>query len=298
MRIVVAGGTGFLGRPLVSALRADGHAVTTLTRGAAVREGEAIWQPDGSLGNWARVLDGADAVVNLAGASIGARRWTRAEKRRIRDSRILATRSLAGAIARASRPPGVFLSGSGVGYYGSRSEEVLTEDSGPGSDFLSEVCRAWEAEAVAAEQIGTRVVIMRTAPVLGSGGGILEQLARPFRFFVGGPIGSGRQYMPWIHLEDWIALARVLLSGDRRGAFNATAPAPVTNEDFTRALARALHRPAFVRAPAFALRLLLGETADGLALVSQRAIPARALAEGFRFKYPNLEEALREIYPS
>jgi uncharacterized protein (TIGR01777 family) len=297
MRIVVSGGTGFLGRAVVPALRADGHDVATLTRRKATDAREVTWSPDGSVRDWGRVLDGADAVINLAGESIGARRWTAAEKSRIHDSRLLATRSLVRAIAQASHPPALLISGSAVGYYGSRGDEVITEQSGPGADFLSDVCRAWETEAASAEQSGTRVTFMRTGVVLDSGGGVLEQMARPFRFFVGGPLGSGRQYMSWIHREDWVGLARFLLRpGADRGVFNATAPTPVTNAEFTQVLAAALGRPAFMRAPAFALRLVLGEMADPLLLSSQRVVPARALASGFTFRYPTLAEALGDIY--
>ncbi len=297
MRIVISGGTGFLGRPLVAALRADGHDPLTLTRRQAVRAGEATWQPDGSVGDWRRHLDGAAAVINLSGHSIGARRWSAAEKARIRDSRVLATRSLVGAIQRASVPPRLLINSSAVGYYGSRGDEIITEESEPGSDFLAHVCRAWETEAAGAEKAGTRVTLMRAGIVLGAGGGVLERMARPFKLFVGGALGSGRQYMSWIHRDDWIALARFLLRpGESHGAFNATAPAPVTNAEFTRALARALGRPAFMRAPALALKLALGELAEPLLLASQRVVPARALAAGFRFGYPSLEEALAEIY--
>lgn len=297
MRILVSGGTGFLGQALVPTLRADGHDVTTLTRGPRIRSGEAIWRPDGSAGDWARVIDGADAIINLAGASIGAHRWTADEKSRILDSRVLATRSLVRGIAQASKPPARLISGSAVGYYGTRGDELITEESGPGTDFLADVCRTWEAEAAAAEQSGTRVAFLRTGVVLDQGGGALVQMARPFRFFVGGPLGSGRQYMSWIHRADWVALVRFVLgAGERQGAFNATAPSPVTNEAFTRALAHALRRPAFMRAPTFALKIALGEMAGPLLLSSQRVIPARALEAGFTFRYPTAEEALAEIY--
>ena len=297
MRIVISGGTGFLGRALGPALHADGHDVTILTRGKAIHPGEITWHPDGSATEWAGVIDGADAVVNLAGASIGARRWNAAEKSRIRDSRILATRSVVRAIAQARRPPALLISASGVGYYGTRGDQLLTEQSGPGDDFLSEVCRAWEAEAAAAERSGARVTLVRSGVVLDKRGGVLERMARPFKFFMGGPLGSGRQYLSWIHRDDWVALVRFLLDRpEHRGAFNATAPSPVPNEEFTRVLARALGRPAFMRVPAFALRLALGEMAGPLLLASQRAVPARAVEAGFRFRYPTAEEAIGEIY--
>lgn len=297
MRLVLAGATGFLGGPLARALRADGHDVAVLTRQRAAGAGAVRWQPDGTAGEWASVVDGADAIVNLAGEPIAARRWTAAQKQRIRQSRVLATRSLVAAIHRAARAPRLLVSGSGVGYYGDCGSAVVTEETGPGSDFLADVSRAWEVEAAAAERAGTRVVLVRTGIVLERDGGALKEMMRPFRLCAGGPLGSGRQYMPWIHREDWIALARYLLHHEQaRGAFNATAPAPVTNEEFTRALGRAMRRPAFLRAPAFALNLALGEMAGPLLLTGQRAVPARALAMGFAFKYPTLDEALTAIF--
>lgn len=295
MRIVVSGGTGFLGRPLCAALRADGHDVIVLTRGggaATVR-----WTPDGTAGAWAAVIDGADVAINLSGESIAGRRWTRAHKARIRESRILATRSIAEAIITAAKPPAILVNGSAVGMYGDRGDELVTEDAPPGRDFLSEVALAWEAEALRARQAGTRVALVRTGVVLEKDGGALVELARPIRFFVGGPIGSGQQYIPWIHRDDWIGMVRWLVThAEATGAFNAVAPSPVTNDAFTRALARVLHRPAFLRAPEFALRLGLGEMTEPLLLASQRVVPARALAMGFTFRFPTLEEALRAIY--
>ena len=295
--MVLAGATGFLGAPLARVLRADGHDVVVLTRQRRAESGAVRWQPDGGTGEWAAAVDGADAVVNLAGEPIAARRWTAAQKQRIRQSRVLATRSLVAAIHKATRAPWLLVSGSGIGYYGARGSEIVTEESGPGSDFLAEVSRAWEVEATAAERAGTRVVLVRTGLVLERDGGALKEMIRPFKLFAGGPLGSGRQYMPWIHREDWIALVRFLLHHEgARGAVNAAAPAPVTNEEFTRALGRAMHRPAFLRAPAFALKLALGEMAVPLLLTGQRAVPARALAMGFAFKYPTLDEALSAIF--
>jgi uncharacterized protein len=303
MKIVIAGGTGFLGAPLADALRRDRHSVLILTRNGrrSSRDSSHLetvtWTPDGTAGAWAAALDDADAVINLSGESIAGRRWTRAQKARIRDSRLRATRSLASAIAAATRPPALFLSGSAVGIYGDQGEAVVTEDTPPGRGFLSDVARAWEAEAEPAARAGTRVALLRTGVVLDRNGGALPEMARPIRFFAGGPIGSGRQYLPWIHRDDWVGLVRWLLGrGDAAGPFNATAPTPATNEDFTRALARALRRPAFLRAPAFALKLALGEMAGPLLLTSQRVVPARALAMGFTFRYPTLDEALGEIY--
>lgn len=290
MKIVVAGGTGFLGTPLVSQLRAGGHDVSVLTRGRAA-PGRITWSPDGTAGPWAAAIDGADVVINLAGESIAGRRWTAAHKTRIRDSRILATRSIAAAIHAAARKPTTLVNASAVGYYGSRGNEELTEESAPGGDFLAMVCRAWETEAVAAAD-ASRVILLRSAPVLEGDGGMLPQMARPFRFFVGGPVGPGNQYWSWIHRDDWVAMVKWALEMNRvTGSLNLAAPIPATNREFAQTLGRVLKRPAFMPAPAFALRLALGEMADVL-LFSQRVIPAKAEALGFRFRYRALEPAL------
>jgi uncharacterized protein len=289
MRIVVAGGTGFLGTPLVSQLRATGHDVFVLTRGPATAE-RITWVPDGTIGSWATIIDGSDAVVNLSGESIAPRRWTSAQKTRIRNSRIHATRSIVAAIHAVDRKPTVLLNASAVGYYGSRGDELLTEESPSGTDFLASVCREWEAEALAATD-ASRVVLLRSAPVLDSGGGVLPQMALPFRLFVGGPVGSGAQYWSWIHRSDWVALVMWTLERHVSGPLNLAAPAAVTNREFAQTLGRVLKRPSFLPAPSFALRLLLGEMADVL-LFSQRVIPAKAEAAGFRFQYGSLEPAL------
>jgi len=278
MHIVIAGGTGFLGRPLAASLIADGHGVTALPRGST--EG----------------VDGADVVVNLAGESIAGRRWSAAQKQRILESRVTATRRLADAIRGAARPPRVFVSGSAVGYYGPRGDEIVTESTDAGRDFLASVCVAWEAEAVRAAD-RTRVVRVRTGLVLERDGGALPQMLPPFWFGVGGPVGSGRQYWPWIHRADWIALVRWAIDHDIvDGAINATAPAPVTNTAFASALGRAMRRPAILPAPSFALRLLLGEMADGLLLSGQRAVPAKAQQLGFAFRFTDLERALDALF--
>jgi hypothetical protein len=298
VRVVIAGATGFLGQSLVRTLRADGHDVFVLTR-KPPREGAHTirWEPNGAAGAWAAQLDGADAVVNLAGEPIAARRWTRAQKQRIFDSRILATRSLVAAISSAAKRPRVLVSGSGVGYYGPRGDEVVTEETGPGSDFLAEVCKAWEAGALAADGPGTRVCLLRTGLVLEREGGALPEIARPFRMFVGGALGTGRQFMPWIHRDDWVGIVRLLLQSDAaRGAFNVTGPSPVTNAVFAKALGRALRRPAIVRAPAFAMKALLGEMAQPLLLTGQRALPARAQALGYPFKYLTADAALAAVF--
>jgi uncharacterized protein (TIGR01777 family) len=306
MRIVITGGTGFLGRPLANALVDAGHSVTILTRGAPRLDRQpenriraVPWTPDGSAGAWASELDGADAVVNLAGESIAATRWTAAQKERILESRRVATRSVAAAIARASRPPSLLLNGSAVGFYGPCGAEVITETANAGDDFLAHVCDVWEKEAQVAASDRTRVVRLRTGLVLEKDGGALPQMLTPFKLGAGGPVGSGRQYWPWIHRADWVALARWIIETPAvSGAVNASAPNPVTNADFARSLGRALHRPAFLPAPAFALRLLLGEMADALLLSGQRAVPRHAEQGGFTFRYRQVDEALGAIFAS
>jgi uncharacterized protein (TIGR01777 family) len=297
MRIVIAGGTGFLGAGLSAALRADGHQIVVLTRrSGTLRPGLASWTPDGSAGSWAHVVDGADAVINLAGAALDEQRWTESRKRELVGSRILATRSLAAAIAAAVQPPAAFLSASAVGYYGARGDEPVTESDAAGSDFLARLVVRWEDEAMTAASSGARVVLLRSGIVLAPDGGALARMLLPFRLGVGGPFGDGRQYMSWIHRDDWIGLARWLLTSvDAGGPINATAPAPETNEAFAATLARVLRRPHLLRAPRFALRLALGEMADAALLAGQRVVPGRAQALGFRFRWPALEPALREL---
>ncbi len=297
MRIVIAGGTGFLGAPLTAALRADGHETVVLTRqSGALPPGLAAWAPDGTAGPWARILEDADAVINLAGAALDKKRWTESRKRVLVESRILATRSLAAAVAAAVRPPAVFLSSSAVGYYGARGDEPVTESDTAGSDFLARLVVQWEDEAKKAQSSGTRVVLLRSGIVLASDGGALARMLLPFRLAVGGPFGHGRQYMSWIHRQDWIGLARWLLARvDASGPINATAPAPETNEAFAAALGHVLRRPHLLRAPRFALRLALGEMADAALLTGQRVLPARAQSLGFRFQWPALEPTLRNL---
>jgi uncharacterized protein (TIGR01777 family) len=282
MKIVVSGGTGFLGRPLAAALAADGHDVVVLPRDQQ---------------SWRARVDGADAVVNLAGEPIAGARWSDEHKRRILDSRVTVTRALADAVHAAASPPAVLVSGSAVGYYGPLGDEVATEATPAGSDFLARVCVQWEAEAQKAASAATRVACIRTGLVLARDGGALPEMLPPFTFGVGGKVGSGRQYWPWIHREDWIDLVRwTIQTPAAAGPINATAPNPVTNAAFAHALGHALHRPALLPAPAFALRLLLGEMADALLLAGQRAVPSKATQLGFHFRYENLEPALQAIF--
>lgn len=294
MRIVIAGGSGFLGRALSADLLRHGHDVQVLTRRPRGTH-DVIWSPAPTPAAWMDVVDGTDALVNLAGESLDAR-WTAAHMRAVRASRIDATSALVAAIRRASRPPAAFVSGSAIGIYGVRGDEPLTETSPLGSDFVAGLCREWEARALEASGI-SRVVLLRTGLVLSRSGGVLPRMARPFYFMAGGPLGSGRQYCSWIHLQDWSALVQWAIANETvMGALNLTAPNPVTNAEFARALGAALHRPAWLRAPAFALRLLLGEMADALVLGGQRVLPHKAAALGFGFSYEHLAAALHAIY--
>jgi uncharacterized protein (TIGR01777 family) len=303
MRVVVAGGTGFLGSPLVASLARDGHEVVVLTRGSqGARDSQPgrvsflPWTPNGEAGSWKSAVDGAGGVVNLAGEPIAGKRWSQEQKQRILESRVLATRSLVAAIRDVATAPQVFVSGSAVGYYGPLADQIVAEDARPGSDFLARVCVEWEREAASAGN-RTRLVCVRTGLVLEKDGGALPEMLPPFKFFVGGPVGTGRQYWPWIHRDDWLGLVRwAIATTSVTGALNATAPNPVTNAEFAHALGRALHRPAFMPAPAFALRMMLGEMADGLLLSGQRAVPAKATDTGFAFKYQRVDEALQAIF--
>jgi uncharacterized protein (TIGR01777 family) len=299
MKTIITGGTGFLGTLLTDAFLGDGHEVVILTRGTSPGRGNRArhvpWTPDGSIGPWASELTGAGAVVNLAGESIAGRRWTEVQKHRIRDSRVQATRSIVAAIRAADAPPPVFVSGSAVGYYGPHGDEIVTEDTPPSDDFLGRVAQAWEHEARQATPV-TRVVCIRTGIVLHKNGGALPPMLPPFYFGVGGPVGSGRQYWPWVHWQDWVDLVRFAIHTPAvTGPLNVTSPHPVTNREFARALGRALHRPAILPAPGFALKLLLGEMADPLVLSGQRAIPARAKQLGFTFGFEDVQETLRRV---
>jgi uncharacterized protein (TIGR01777 family) len=298
MKALVTGATGFVGprllrlldRPVVVTRNPDrarsvvGHLAERIIR----------WDPlEGPPP--AEAFDGVDAVLHLAGESVAEGRWTAAQKNRIRDSRVVGTRHLVQGIAQAARKPAVLVSACAVGYYGDRGDEELTESAPPADDFLAKVCVDWEREAAAAEKAGVRVVTARTGIVLGAGGGALAKMLTPFKLGGGGPLGNGRQWMPWVHVAD---LARLYVhAADTptiRGPMNAVAPNPVRNLEFTKALGRALHRPAFIPAPYFGLRLLFGEFAQVL-FASQRVIPRVALDTGFVFQFPEIAGALREI---
>ena len=302
MKIVIAGGTGLIGRELSSRLATVGHNVVILTRDSTgqapagqVRRVE--WDPDGTAGPWARDVDGADAVVNLAGAGIADSRWTEARKRELRSSRVLPTRSLVSAIRQATIRPSVFLQGSGVNFYGAADpEREIDESFPPGEDFLGDLCVAWEAEAHAVSALGCRLVIFRSGVILANDGGAVARLRRPFRWFVGGPVASGKQYVSWIHRDDWVAMAMWALSTPTvSGILNSTSPAPVPNAKFSSALGRALHRPSWLAAPHVMLRALFGELATVMLVKSQRVVPKRALDLGFTFTHPSIDEAMEDV---
>ena len=293
MRVVVTGGTGFLGRALVGALAGRGAEAVVVTRDPS-RAGF----PPGARGiGWdglATALDGADAVVNLAGETI-AQRWTTAAKSRIVGSRAQAAERVGAALRAAKSPPAVLVNASAVGFYGSRGDEELTEESPSGSGFLAETTLAWERAAREAVPDDVRLVLLRTGVVLDAAEGALARMLLPFRLGLGGPLGSGRQWMPWIHRDDLVALLLAALDDARyEGPVNGTAPGPVPMRVFAAALGRVLRRPAFAPAPAFAIRAAMGEMA-ALVLDGQRALPAKALALGFRFRFPDLEPALRDL---
>jgi uncharacterized protein (TIGR01777 family) len=294
LNIAITGSAGLIGSALVRSLNHDGHVVKRLVRRAAGAGDEVAWNPERDEIDTG-ALQGIDAVINLAGESI-AQRWTRNSMREIRESRVRATSLIARTIASLSPRPRAFISGSAVGYYGSRGDETLDESSTAGDDFLASVCRDWEAATAPARDAGIRVAISRTGIVLDPHGGALAKMLTPFRMGVGGKLGDGRHWMSWIALADMVRALRHLVETESvSGPANAVAPNPVDNAEFTRVLASVLRRPAMVPVPRFALELLYGPMAEGAALASQRVLPRRLLASGFAFNLPSLEGALQTI---
>lgn len=296
MHVFVTGGTGYIGRHLIDALLQRGDRCTVISRSGKdlwKREEVQVIHHDPRLeGPWQRMVDGCDVVVNLAGERIvePPLRWTVARKTRIRASRVATTNRLVDAILGAVRPPRFFLSGSAIGYYGSRGAQAVDESAGPGGDFLARLASEWEEAAKVAES-KTRVALLRTGVVLGRGSPFLASLVPVFKLGLGGPWGDGKEWLSWVHIEDVVGLALFILDRGLEGPFNLTAPNPVTVEEFARALGKILSRPAVLRAPSFLLRVALGEAADAL-LHLQKVVPARALAAGYRFKYEELKPAL------
>jgi len=290
VNVLIAGGTGFVGRRLAAALAARGDVVTVVSRDPAGARRTPM--PGVSFRGWLPPLDSYDAVVNLAGEPIFGPRWNKVRKAQIRDSRVDATRLIVDAIAASTSPPAVLVNASAIGFYGDRGSETLAENAAPGSDFMAGVCKDWEAEA---RKCAVRTVILRLGVVLGENGGALAQMLPPFKLGVGGPIGLGRQYFSWISIDDLVAT--ILWAIDNRsvkGVLNATSPGTVTNAAFSRALGRALSRPAFFMVPALALRLKFGAVAEVLT-ASQRCTSAAAQAQGFVFRQPEIEGALRSV---
>jgi len=295
MKILIGGSHGLVGTALIKSLESQGHEIFRLVRHAPSSKTEVEWSPDRYSIALARI-EGFDAVVNLAGESIAEGRWTDDKKRRIRESRVKGTKLLGDALANLTIPPKTFVCASAIGYYGNRGDEILTESSAPGDDFLSKVCREWEEATALATEKGIRVVNARFGIILDTEGGALKKMLPPFRMGVGRKIGSGKQWMSWIALDDVVgALNFALLQDALRGPVNFVAPNPVTNAEFTKALGGVLSRPTIFPIPAFAIKLIFGEMGEVLLLGSERVAPQRLIAEGYEFRYSQLSQALRNI---
>lgn len=296
MKFIISGATGLVGTALAHTLRDEGHSVARLVRtGNAAVAGDIQWDPANSKIDLA-ALEAADAIVNLNGASIGGGRWTPERKKLLRTSRVETTRFLVDSISRLRQKPRAFMSASATGFYGSRGDEILTEASASGTDFLSELSREWEQEAERAESFGIRTAILRFGIILSSHGGALPRMLTPFKMGLGGRLGNGKQWMSWIALDDVVGITGWAITDSQvKGPVNVVAPNPVQNSEFTRVLAKVLHRPAILPAPAFALRLMLGEMADALLLGSQRVHPEKLLGSSYKFRFEHLEPALRAV---
>ena len=294
MKILISGGSGLVGSAATAALRADGHTVAHLVRsGGAVKEGDVGWDPMRATVELAGI-EGTDVVIHLSGAGIGDGRWTSARKQVLRSSRIDTTRVLVDSLSKLKQKPRALLVASAIGYYGDAGDEILTESSANGTDFLALLCRDWEAEARRAAPMGIRTATLRFGIILSGKGGAIPRMLTPFKLGLGGRLGSGKQWMSWIAIEDAIGIIRFAIANEQvNGPVNVVAPNPVRNEEFTRLLAGMLHRPAIFPAPAFVLKLAMGEMADALLLGSDRVVPEKLLAAGFPFRFQILEPALR-----
>lgn len=299
MKLVITGATGFIGSAVVDQLWSQYHSLSLLSRNPpreinVAKKEWLVWNP-GVPGDWEYCVDGADGIINLAGEPLAAKRWTEARKEKIRSSRLDSTRALVRAIAKAKIKPKFLINASAVGYYGARGDEAITEESASGTDYLARVCVEWEAEAKKAESEGARVVLLRTGIVLDRGRGALAKMVPPFKFFAGGPLGSGNQWMPWIHIEDQVGLLLFLMNNENaHGPFNCTAPNPVTMAEFSKTLGETLNRPSWATVPGGVLALVLGEMSEIL-LNGQRALPQAALKLGYQFRYPHLLPALQSL---
>lgn len=301
MKILVSGSSGLIGSRLLARIKAQGHQPIRLLRASnnELNGGSIIWDP--YIPKYHKQdFEGLDAVVNLAGDNIASGRWTEEKKKQIEESRVQTTTALSKCLSELRVPPKVMISASAVGYYGSQRDDVVIEESASGTGFLAKVCREWEAASDLAEAKGIRVVKLRIGGVLSSEGGLLKKMIIPFKLGLGGIIGSGKQYMSWIDIEDVVSIILYAIQNESfQGPVNAVSPEPVTNEKFTKTLGKILHRPTFLNVPAFVARLVLGEMADELLLSSVRAAPQRLLDAGFSFQYPNLESALKhELTPT
>lgn len=301
MHTIITGGTGLIGRALVDSLVADGHTATVLTRSPQRHQGsfgpgvELVRWDGSSADGWGHLVETADAIVNLAGEGIADGRWTPERKKRIVQSRVDAGKAVTEAIRSATKRPEVLVQASAVGYYGPSDETILPESAPPGNDFLAQVCFDWEASSAEVESLGVRRAIIRTGVVISTQGGAFPKLALPFKLFAGGPIGSGKQYFPWIHIDDQVRAIRFLMENrEASGPFNLAAPAPPTNKEFVQKLGKAMNRPALLPVPSFALKILFGEMSTVL-LDGQRAVPAALERAGFGFTYPEATEATRDI---
>jgi len=300
-RVIITGGSGLIGQALAADLLKDDFEVIVLSRnaqrqGANLPSGMRFEQWDGtSAQGWGHLVEQGAAIVNLAGENIGERRWTEARKQAIIESRLRAGKAVSEAVAKARNKPDVVIQASAIGYYGSRTDEILTEKSPPADDFMSRICQQWEPATAPVEQAGVRRVVVRSGVVLSRQGGAFPRMIMPFNFFAGGPLGSGKQWISWIHVRDEVAGLRFLMDNpNASGVYNLTSPYPLKNVDFERAVGRVMRRPAIIPTPAFAIRLLFGEMAITV-LEGQRVAPERLEKEGFVFNYPRIEEALRDL---